>query len=106
MNVKAETKCSDWKAWHDSQPAGPPTLYVTGTCTFPTSGYSVELKPHVPPGINPAIRILDKVIRKPTGPVNEVITTVEVRYSEKTKEHYTEVEIHPDDIRIPAKEVQ
>ena len=29
MNPKGEGKCSDWKAWHDSQPVGPPKLFVT-----------------------------------------------------------------------------
>jgi hypothetical protein len=33
-----------WKAWHDKQPPGPGTLYVTGEGSFPTSGYTVELR--------------------------------------------------------------
>lgn len=106
MNAKSDGNCSDWKAWHDFQPPGPATLYVTGKCTFPTSGFSVELKPHVPPGINPSIYLLDKIVHKPTGPVNEVITTVDVRYEEKTKVHYVDVEILPDKINVPVKEVQ
>jgi hypothetical protein len=36
--------CSDWSAWHDHQPPGPPVLYVRGECEFPTTGYSVELR--------------------------------------------------------------
>ena len=105
MNAKGEGKCSDWKAWHDSQPISPPKLFVTGKCTFPTSAYSVELKPHIPPGINPQIYILDKVVHEPSGPVNDVITTVEVRYEEQTKAHYTEVHILPDDVHVPVEEV-
>jgi hypothetical protein len=105
MNPKGEGECSDWKAWHDSQPVSPPKLFVTGKCTFPTSGYSVELKPHIPPGINPQIYILDKVVRKPSGPVTDVITTVKVRYEEETKAHHTEVHILPDDVHVPVEEV-
>ena len=55
MTTKSEGRCGDWKAWHDNQPPGPKTLYVTGKCTFNTGGYSVQLKPHEPQGINPAI---------------------------------------------------
>jgi hypothetical protein len=103
---KTEGKCTDWKAWHDNQPPGPARLYVTGKCTFPTNGYKVELKPHVPQGINPAIYILDKVVNKPSGPAEDVITTVEVRYEEKTSKHYTEVNILPNDVHVDVKEVQ
>jgi hypothetical protein len=99
-------KCSDWKSWHDNEPPGPGTLYVTGKCTFPTSGYSVELKPLVPQGINPTIYLLEKIVREPSGPANDVITTVEVRYTEKTKARYTEVHIVPDNVHVPVKEVQ
>jgi hypothetical protein len=106
MHEKTEYKCSGWKAWHDTEPGGPPTLHVIGTCTFPTSGYSVALKPHVPQGINPAIYIMDKIVTKPTGNVSQVVTTVEIDYTEKTKTHYTEIEILPDNVRIPVKEVQ
>jgi hypothetical protein len=105
MNAKTESKCSDWKAWHDNQPVAPPTLFVTGKCTFPTSGYSVELKPHIPPGFNPEIYILDKIVHKPSGPASDVITTVEVRYTEETRVHYTEVHILPDDAHVKVEKV-
>ncbi len=98
-------KCFDWKALHDNQPPGPATLRVTGKCTFPTSGYSVELKPRTPQGINPEIYMMDKIVHKPTGPVSQVETTVAVRYSEKTNTHYREVHILPDDIHVPVEEV-
>jgi len=98
-------KCSDWKAWHDNQPPRPPTLYVTGKGIFPTGGYSVELKPHAPQGINPEIYLMDKIVHRPTGPVPQVITVVNVRYREKTDTHYTEVHILPDDVHVPVEEV-
>jgi len=105
MESKTDGKCSDWKSWHDFQPPGPATLYVTGKCTFPTNGYSVELKPHLPPGINPEIYILDKIVHKPSGPANDVITAVEVRYTEKTNTHYREVHILPDNVHLKVEEV-
>jgi hypothetical protein len=101
----SQGKCSGWTALHDTQPVKPHTLYVTGKCTFPTAGYSVELRPHLPQGINPAIYIMDKIVHEPTGPVNQVLTTVDVRYSEKTDAHYKEVHILPDDVHVPVKEV-
>lgn len=106
MGGKAESKCTDWKAWHDNEPPGPVRLYVTGKCTFPTTGYKVELKPRVPQGINPTIYILDKAVHKPSGPAGDVVTTVEVRYEETTNKHYTEIHILPDDVHVKVKEVQ
>ena len=97
--------CSGWKAWHDNQPPGPATLHVTGKCTFPTGGYSVELKSHQPQGINPVIYLLDKIVHEPTGNVNQLVTTVDVKFSEKNKAKYSEVHILPDDVQITVEEV-
>lgn len=106
MTNKTEGKCTDWKAWHNNQPPGPATLYVTGKCTFPTTGYNVELKPHVPQGINPTIYILDKVVHSPSGPAADVVTSVEVRYTEPTTKHYSEVNIVPDNVHVKVEEVE
>jgi len=94
----------DWHAWHDTMPGKPATLHVEGKCTFPTSGYTVSLKP-MRPGINPKIYLMELVVRPPTGPVNEVLTTVEVKYAEKTDSLYDSVSINPGGINIPVKEV-
>ena len=96
--------CSEWKAWHDSQPTGPATLHVTGKCTFPTGGYSVQLKPHVPQGINPKIYIMDKVVHVPTGNVTHIVSHVDVKYSEKTTTVYSEIYILPDEVHVPVRE--
>ena len=98
-------KCADWKAWHDREPGGPATLHVTGKCEFPTGGYKVELKPVKPQGINPKIYILEKIVHPPTGPANDVVTNIEVHYTEKTNAHYDEVLIVPDKVTVPVKEV-
>lgn len=97
------SNCRDWYASHDHMPPGPKKLYVTGKCTFPTTGFSVELKPAVPQGINPSIYILNKIVHEPTGPTADVITTVDVRYEEQTDTEYQQVHIMPDDVLIEVK---
>ncbi|HEY4739234.1 MAG TPA: hypothetical protein VIH76_01420 [Candidatus Acidoferrales bacterium] len=98
-------KCTDWKAWHDREPGGPPTLHVTGKCEFPTGGYKVELKPAKPQGINPKIYILEKFVHPPTGRAYDKVTDIEVEYVEKTSTLYNEVLIVPDQTTVPVKEV-
>jgi len=87
--------CQDWKAIHDLMPGHPAKLTVTGTCTFPTPGFEVELRPSVPQGINPLDLLLDKVVTPPPGPAAEVVTDVEVRYEEVTDVMYETVTIMP-----------
>lgn len=94
----SEGKCRNWYASHDHMPPGPKTLYVTGQCVFTTTGYSVELRPAEPQGINPKIYILEKVVHEPTGPTGDAITTVDVRYEEKTETEYDQVQIVPDGV--------
>ncbi|HEX2202637.1 MAG TPA: hypothetical protein VHG91_05050 [Longimicrobium sp.] len=91
--------CSDWNAWHDQQPGGPATLYVTGRCTFPTAGYTVELRP-MPGHGDDRVLNLQRVVTEPTGAVPQVITTVDVRYEEATDTEYRSVVIHPGGIRL------
>ena len=100
---ESKNNCSNWYASHDHMPPGPKMLYVTGDCEFPTTGYSVELKPAVPQGINPAIYILEKIVHEPSGPTNPVITTVEVRYEEQTDTEYEQIYIVPDGVTIEVE---
>ena len=104
---KASTgKCTGWQAVQDNMPPGPPTLTVTGRCTFPTSGYKVTLKEAVPQGINPAILLLRKTVRKPTGIVLPVVTTIKVRFvKKKATRKYTHVTILPEVTTIKVKQV-
>ena len=99
----SEGDCTDWYASHDHMPPGPKTLHVSGKCEFPTAGYSVELKPAEPQGINPKIYILDKIVHEPEKPGSDVITTVEVRYDEKTETEYDQVQIRPDGVTIEVE---
>lgn len=97
--------CSGWSAWHDRMPGSKATLHVTGSCEFPSSGYSVELKPHEPQGFIPAIYLLDLIVHEPTGPSSDVMSTEEVHYREETDKRYTHVQILPEDVLVEVKEV-
>lgn len=97
--------CSNWSAWHGSRLPAPPVLTVAGECEFPTAGYSVELRRYEPQGINPRDLLLDLVVHEPTGPVAQVITTVEARYEEETDFEYESVTILPDGPSIPVEKV-
>jgi len=87
--------CGGWYAWIDKMPGAPEKLFVIGTCVFPTTGWTVELRRASPQGINPKILLLDKIVTPPTGIVLEVITTVHVRYEEFPPTGYEQVTIIP-----------
>lgn len=97
--------CRDWSAFHGSRPPAPKTLRVTGTCTFPTTGYRVELDRAEPQGINPKILLLNKTVIKPpddavTGPGT---SHVEASYEEVTDVEYDSVTILPGGPTIPVQ---
>lgn len=92
----ATGKCSGWKAVLNMMPPGPWVLRVTGKCRFPRRGYKVTLKEAVPQGINPAILLLKKTVKPPTGPVIQIPQVVNVTFTKKTKTKYTNVTILPD----------
>ncbi len=99
---------ADWDGWaavHDHLPPGPPTLRVHGKCTFPSAGYSVELRRHEPPGTDPRDLLLEKVVREPAGPVAEAPTVVPVNYDEATDVEYDTVTILPEGIAVPVRDI-
>lgn len=98
-------ECDEWEALHDRMPGKPPTVHVTGACTFPTSGFKAELRYHEPQGINPADLLLDLLVTEPTGPVNEVMTRVEVEFRRETDFKYETATIIDYATGIPVKEV-
>ena len=97
--------CRDWYASHDHMPPGPATLRVTGTCTFPSTDYRVDLRRHEPQGVNPRDLLLDKIVIEPSGVVGHAFTDVDVRYEEITDVEYESVTILPDGPSIPVEEV-
>jgi hypothetical protein len=102
---KDGNNCKNWTAIHDSMPPRPARLTVRGECTFPTPGYKVTLRKKQPQGINPKILILEKTIVSPTGIEPQIVTTIPVVYEETTNQHYSEVQILPDDTKIQVQEV-
>ncbi len=90
-------------AVHDREPPGPAVLWVAGSCTFGTPGFTVELCRHEPQGINPRDLLLDLTITPPDGMVAQVVTTVEVRYEEETDAGFDTVTILPDGISVPVE---
>ena len=103
--VRRPSPCKHWKAWHDVVPGSPAALHVSGTCEFPTAGYSVELVP-VKQETHPQIYVLKRVVHKPEGMAAQVITRVPVEYKVETAENYKEVRIRPDRVTVRVKTVQ
>lgn len=84
---------------------GPPVLHVRGDCEFPTAGFSVELRRREPQGFNQRDLLLDRIVRKPSGPVAQVITVLEARYREETDFEFDTVTILPDGVSLQVQEV-
>jgi hypothetical protein len=99
--------CATWNAWIDRMP-GPgavPTLHVQGQCTFQVVGYSVELKPHVPPaGADNGVFLLDLVVHQPAGPAVAGVGSASVSYATSVTGRYHAVMLLPDRIEIPVKQ--
>jgi hypothetical protein len=98
-----KTRCHDWSAVLDAEPRGRATLVVTGTCTFPRAGYTVELRRVEPQGFNPADLLLERIVTEPPGPSAEVVTDVPVRYEEEAALRYQTVTILPEGPSIPVR---
>lgn len=99
-------QCAGWNAWYNIQPPGPKTLHVAGVCTLKI-GYTAKLVPHVPPGFNPQIYILDLVITAPKTPrQSNAVIFVPVHYTERTNTQYESADIEPDHVSVPVKVIQ
>ncbi len=87
----------DWKAWEDREPPTPPgpTLRVTGEVETNNGAIVPELKPAVPPGINPSILILDLTLGDTGKPGTTDINYRPAQYEQEVSEgQYTQVEIY------------
>jgi hypothetical protein len=100
---EAPVTCRDWQATHDLEPGHPKTLTVTGTCTFPMTGFTVKLRRTQPQGISRNDLLLDKIVTPPAGHAGNVVTNVQVRYEEVTDVEYDTVTILPDGPTIPVE---
>lgn len=112
---QSQGKCSGWKAElrvrarlpivPSSEGAVLYFLRVRGKCLFPIHGYKVTLKVAVPQGINPAILLLQKVVKPPTGLLVKTPETVDVDYTMRSskKINYKQVMILPGGPTIPVQ---
>lgn len=98
-----EGACRDWTAVLNREPPGPAVLTVRGVCTVLTAGYEVELLRHEPQGINPRDLLLRRVVRPPSDVVAQVVTDLEVVFTEQTHTDYDTVTILPDGVTIPVR---
>jgi hypothetical protein len=105
LEVGPEGECLNWRAWHVRESSGPATLFVRGECRFPSAGYSVELRPRVPQGFNPADLLLERIVHEPSGSAADVITTIAVEYQEKTDFEYETLTILPINVTVAVQKV-
>jgi hypothetical protein len=105
VGVAAESvgSCKGWDAWLDLRPGVRPTLHVKVRCTLPSPGYVVTLQPALPPGFNPRIYDLERVVEPPQGPMPEVPTTMRVHYVEAIDNRYDEISVRSDGVRLPVR---
>ncbi len=105
MATEPMGSCEGWDAWLDLQPGKRPTLHVKLKCTLPSPGYVVTLRPAIPPGFNPRIYDLERVVEPPAEPMPEVPMTVRVHYVEETEDRYEEIGVRGDGVRLPIRQV-
>ena len=84
--ISCKQPTRNWYGWNDLMPPGPVTAHVVGEVQVPNPGVIAKLVPHVPQGINPAIKLLDLVLIQRPGIWPMVLTWVNVHYSEETGE--------------------
>jgi hypothetical protein len=73
-------------------------LYVVGRCTFPTPGFSLELKPHASRGPDPRVLLLDAIVHAPTYPAMQVLVAEDVRFEFRRLPPIDKVIILPDNL--------
>ena len=79
---------------------------MTGTCEFPSAGFSAKLRRREPQGFGPRNLLLEKIVQGPDGPAATVITTIDLRYEEEANAgDFDTVTILPDGPTIPVHEV-
>ena len=88
-------KCRDWKAL-----LGPGVVVVDVWATFPTAGWSMELRKVEEHSDDPHELILERVVTYPDGYQPPVIRGMDVHWEEQTDVEYKTVRIVPDDIEL------
>jgi hypothetical protein len=84
-------RCKDWKA---VQPAGAGKIIVTGWCTFPGSGWTMELVRR--DSDDPTELVLERVVAFDEARQARTVKAVDAHYLEDTETEYETVTILPD----------
>ena len=72
------------------------SVMVTGSCEFPTSGYTSTLTKSEPQEIDPLVLELDLIVLDPTGTVLDVVSHERATYFEYTDMEYKQAHIRPN----------
>jgi hypothetical protein len=93
--------CTDWSAFYDVMPAQPKTLHIGGSCSVPVGTKGVTLVAVEPPGINPAIYLMD-IVTSPEpvvgGHHSQALKLVKVSYTEQTDHLYQTIQLSNGDV--------
>lgn len=84
--------CRDWYASHDHQPPGPMTLRIRGVCEVPGEGFTAQLQPLEPQGVNPADLLMKLIIQEPDTIEGEP-EAVDIVYETETDIEYETISI-------------
>lgn len=84
--------CRDWYASHDHQPPGPMTLRIQGICEVPGQGFTAQLQPLEPQGVNPADLLMKLIIQEPDTIEGEP-EDVEVIYVTETEMEFETISV-------------
>lgn len=96
----------NWFAWNDLMPPQPDFFFIAGEVCVPNPAVQPLLAPSVPPGINPAVLLLDLYLLQSPGIWTEDFIWNSVRYERKIIRGYTHVEIRSGGDTIATVEVQ
>ena len=89
-----------WKALCKPLPSGRWNLSITGSCRFPSPGYSIELRPAtLHPGHQETYE-LERIVTEPSTAQPPRRTVEKITYSKEVETFYPEVHISPDDVSI------
>jgi hypothetical protein len=99
-NEQLVGRCKDWRAL---QPQGAGKVMVRGWCTYPNSGWSMELRRKEPQGSDPVDLVLERVESYAEGYHARVIKAIEAEYVEETETEYDTVTILPDEVTIEVE---
>lgn len=86
-------KCRDWRAL-----LGPGIIVVDVWVTFPSAGWSMELRKAEDQGDDPEELILERIVTYPEGYQPPWTRGLEVHWEEQTDVEYKTVRILPDDL--------